>query len=619
MALDQMKLVDPNAPAGEEIASASLLAVRVEANDILHGRWRAAELRMDQPHGRVYFAKDGKSNLPLDRFESDEPKSDDPIDVPVDRLIINDGQLAYTDERNKTSFDIGFGTLPPDDDKANGGLRIEGKGRYLGAGLNFKVGSASPLAIVTGKAAVPIAIDLSASTTRITAVGTVRSLTDYEGLEAQVDARGKDLAELFPLLGLAVPNTEPYHINGHLVRDGKIFRFESFSGGIGGSDISGTLQADVSGKVPKLTGEIASRKLDIKDIGPIIGLPPEAEKVQAPAADKNRRVLPDAKLDIERVRSLNADIRYKAASIDAPGVLLDNVDLHFILQDAVLRFEPLVVGVAGGIANMTARIDGNKSPVQTDLDLKLSKFQLQRFLASAGFPKAGNARIDGRIKLAMRGDSIREGLAVADGQILALMGPGEISTLGMELTGLDLTEALGFLVEGDKRSKIACFIADFDVKNGVMNTRSFAFDSSDTSILGGGQIILKDERMNLRLEAHPKDFSPATLRSPVLIRGTFASPAIGVEPGNLIARGAGAVALGVLLTPIASILAFIDPGDEIKVDCKPGGQGSVGKAPDGAAPPAAARPSRSSAPARQPERNTGTTPDSPRGTVPSAR
>jgi hypothetical protein len=40
-----------------------------------------------------------------------------------------------------------------------------------------------------------------------------------------------------------------------------------------------------------------------------------------------------------------------------------------------------------------------------------------------------------------------------------------------------------------------------------------------------------------------------------------------VEAGPLAARTAGAVALGVLLTPLASILALIEPGLEKNSDC----------------------------------------------------
>lgn len=67
--------------------------------------------------------------------------------------------------------------------------------------------------------------------------------------------------------------------------------------------------------------------------------------------------------------------------------------------------------------------------------------------------------------------------------------------------------------------------------------------------------------------AHPKDPTPLSARTPITITGPFAGPSIGVEAGPLAARAAGAVALGALLTPLAAILAFIDPGLEKDNDC----------------------------------------------------
>jgi hypothetical protein len=52
-----------------------------------------------------------------------------------------------------------------------------------------------------------------------------------------------------------------------------------------------------------------------------------------------------------------------------------------------------------------------------------------------------------------------------------------------------------------------------------------------------------------------------TLRSPLYVKGTFAHPDAGVKAGPLIARGAAAVALGVVLTPAAALLALVSPSE----------------------------------------------------------
>ncbi|HPU16153.1 MAG TPA: hypothetical protein PK808_08705, partial [Polymorphobacter sp.] len=51
--------------------------------------------------------------------------------------------------------------------------------------------------------------------------------------------------------------------------------------------------------------------------------------------------------------------------------------------------------------------------------------------------------------------------------------------------------------------------------------------------------------------------------------GSFVAPKVNPISGKLIGRAAAAVALGVALTPVAAILAFVDLGDGKDTDCAP--------------------------------------------------
>jgi hypothetical protein len=57
------------------------------------------------------------------------------------------------------------------------------------------------------------------------------------------------------------------------------------------------------------------------------------------------------------------------------------------------------------------------------------------------------------------------------------------------------------------------------------------------------------------------------LRTPITLRGSLLVPKIGVQPGKLAAQTGGAVALGVLLTPVAAVLAFVDGGLAKDANC----------------------------------------------------
>ena len=100
-----------------------------------------------------------------------------------------------------------------------------------------------------------------------------------------------------------------------------------------------------------------------------------------------------------------------------------------------------------------------------------------------------------------------------------------------------------------------------------MTPRVFVLDTTDTTVTAEGSISLTQELLGLKIKAHPKDPSLLAARTPINISGAFSRPSIGLDAGPLAARSAGAVALGVLLTPLASILAFIEPGLESDSDC----------------------------------------------------
>jgi len=99
-----------------------------------------------------------------------------------------------------------------------------------------------------------------------------------------------------------------------------------------------------------------------------------------------------------------------------------------------------------------------------------------------------------------------------------------------------------------------------------MQTRAFAFDTTDTLLLAEGDIHLGSERLDLLLKPRPKDMSPFSLRSPLRVRGTLMDPSIRPQGGPLLLRGAAAAALYAVAPP-AALLALIETGPGENADC----------------------------------------------------
>jgi uncharacterized protein involved in outer membrane biogenesis len=92
-------------------------------------------------------------------------------------------------------------------------------------------------------------------------------------------------------------------------------------------------------------------------------------------------------------------------------------------------------------------------------------------------------------------------------------------------------------------------------------------DTTNMLISGHGNVDLQNERLDLALQGDPKKIRLFRLRSPIKVTGTLSEPKVGINPEKtLLQVGAGTV-LATLLTPVAAVIAFVDPGLAKNADC----------------------------------------------------
>jgi AsmA protein len=136
----------------------------------------------------------------------------------------------------------------------------------------------------------------------------------------------------------------------------------------------------------------------------------------------------------------------------------------------------------------------------------------------------------------------------------------------MQQAGLHLIEILQLKLSGDRRINLRCGVADFGVKNGVMQANALILDTDVTTVFGSGRVDLGNETLDLTLAPKSKHFSPVALRGPILVRGTFSNPKVQVDLPRVAARGVGALVLG-LVNPLLALLPLIETGPGLEADC----------------------------------------------------
>lgn len=257
----------------------------------------------------------------------------------------------------------------------------------------------------------------------------------------------------------------------------------------------------------------------------------------------------------------------KAASIRVDTLPLENLEGHLSLKDSVLTLDPLDFGVAGGHLMAVISLDGRQDPIAAHARLRARKIRIAKLFPDAKLSDSSIGQINGEFDLTGKGNSVGRMLATSNGKLGLIIARGEISRLMMEKVGLHLWEILELNITGDRLIKLRCAVADFDVKNGTMDTQALVFDTEVTTILGTGTVDLAQEKLDLTLNQKTKKTSLLAVRSPIRVRGTFAQPDVSVDRGVVAARTIGALALG-MVNPLLALIPLIDLGPGGDSDCQ---------------------------------------------------
>ena len=560
---DNVTFANPDWAKEKQMISVEKVELTLNLPQLFRKKIVMPEVRLGKAVVFLEQHPDGRKNWLLDRQQKDESASAD-----IDVLLVDEGRLSYDDPAQKTHIESNLSTGASTAANKSAGLNFSAKGTYHGMAMNAQGSSGAILALRDKNIPYPLKIDGNIGRTSLHADGTVTSLTQFSAIDMQISVRGESLGQLFPLLGVTLPETPPYTTKGHLVRNAKVWRYEKFTAKIGQSDMAGTLQVDTAGQRPFMKGEIVFQVLNFADLGPVIGAKKGklAAARQSPAVARVR-VLPDLPFRTERWRSMDADVKLSAKTIRrAEALPLDNFVTHLKLNDAVMTLDPLNFGFAGGQLVNVVKLDGRQDPIHAKIKIQARKLKLNQLFPTFELNKASIGQINGIFDLEGRGNSVGRMLATSDGRVGLVIADGEISKFMMEAVGLHLWEMLQLKIAGDKSIKINCGIADLNVNKGVMEPNIFLLDTEVSQINVTGNIDLGEERLDLTLDSKTKKTSFVSLRPPIYIRGNFAKPAVSFDKGSVAARALGAVALG-LVNPLLILVPLVETGPGVDSEC----------------------------------------------------
>jgi uncharacterized protein involved in outer membrane biogenesis len=421
----------------------------------------------------------------------------------------------------------------------------------------------------------PIDADLHIGSTDIAVNGTLSNPFAMTGLDLRLRVSGVSMAKLFALTGIPFPETPAFATDGHLTaslnRSGSDWHYEKFSGRVGASDLSGSIDFESKKPRPLLTANLASNMLKLEDLAPLIGADSKASMAKRGAATVQpaNKALPIEPFDIQRWGSIDADVKFIGHKIVRDKTLpIENIVANLHLHDSVLALQPLKFGVAGGSLVSTVMLDGRGKLIKGQIKLAARGLQIKKILPDFQSLQASLGEINGNASLSATGNSIAALLGSANGEVRTYINGGTVSKLLLEKIGLNLGSVVLTQLAGDQQVKINCMATDFSVTDGLMQTRIFEIDTEDAFLEISGRINLAQEQLALTVKPETKTVRLISFRAPFYVSGTFISPKVNVDKGVLALKTGAAVALGVLAPVLTAVVPLVNLGPDRKSRCE---------------------------------------------------
>lgn len=535
---------------------------------------------------------DGKSTWQFNK-DPNEPIRPFPV---IQTLVIREGKALVIDELTKADLEVKFDTNEGANNKA-ALSKVAVRGRFRDEDLTSELTTEGflPIASQNQASAAPVSSKgwLQYGKVYMRFDGSVDDLFGEQVIKGKVAVRGNSLGDLGDLLSITLPRTTAFRIAGGIEKNQKGWIIDVGSAKVGQSDLYGLFKYDTRPEVSMLTGTLKGKKLVLADLAPAFGASPVAKgKVR-------EKVFPDKPLDFATYNRMNAEIIIDLDYVDLGNAFREPIapfKASLDLNKNKLSLAKIDARTARGSITGDIFIDAHQQKItnpQQDkekpglkpdwgINLAVKDINLEKWLTVSdarkqkakeeGKPTTSQAYVtgllNGQAKLKGKGHSTAELLNSLNGDVAIYVKKGEISRLIVEAVGLDIAQAVGLLIRGDNNLQMQCAVMDFKANEGVLRSNVALVDTSLTTIVLDGNVDMGEEKLDLRMTAEPKNFSPFTVRSPIDITGTFLNPKVSPRKGPIATRVVGGILLA-FVNPLAAILPFLDPGKmtESEVSC----------------------------------------------------
>jgi AsmA family protein len=496
----------------------------------------------------------------------------------VHQFAVNKAKLHLLDAVKKADVQVNIDNLRKE--KRDHQLRWELAGTFHGEAISGQGRAGSMLSLRRKRTGYPVEGNFRIGKTTIFARGAVSEPFKPGILDLHVKVAGASMAQLYPLLDVAFPETGPFSLEGHLVGTpdaaGRNWLFDQFRGRMGESDLSGALTYQVRSPRPVLKGSITSAFLNFDDLAPLIGADSQEEKSRrgSTAIQPANRLFPVEDFHPERWGGVDADIEFIGRKIMRSRQLpISNLVTRIRLKESELALAPLKFRVAGGDFESTLHLNGKATPVKAEMTMNARHLQLKQLFPGMEGLQTATSEINGNAVLTAAGNSIATMLASANGEVKVLVHQGSLNSRLLDKMGMKVSSSIAAQFFGDSQVMLNCAANDFVVEKGIMRARTVVIDTDEATIYVNGDIDLAQEKIALEIKPDSKGMRLMAPGSPLYVTGSFVKPKVtdtenGIQAFMQAMKAAGAASVDALAPAAASLQPLMLAGPGEKSECQ---------------------------------------------------
>ena len=446
-------------------------------------------------------------------------------------VSISGGMVQYTDAKSGKTTSVVVNAFNFAEKSMDDNITAAFDVIFNGQTIKGKTTLGSLNTLLNGEAPYPFDLNASAYGINLTALGTARDLFGEPAYAADINVYN-------PAGNMGAPETTLAAVlKGTL----KNIDAEIKALNIVDNLITGTVSANISGKVPSVVATLNSDKINLQNFNSNSNFAFELPSVIGTA--EASPLVPDTAVPYDVMKQVNAklNLSVKKLVID-PGMSADNVLVAADLQSGVLNVKPLQLNFGGGdIVGMLA-VNANTKSLKLDVNstnILLQNLHQEFQVAGPGdFGIVSGGNTDIKITLTASGSTYRQLVQSLSGQVIGIVNESVVQTGNVsfftESFISQLLKMIPFAKSSSQKMALDCAVVRADLGGGkAVFPKGIALQSNLLKLVSNGSINLVNDKIDFDIRPFSGKIvdtnAVQALSSFIKVKGTIEDPKVTLD------------------------------------------------------------------------------------------